>query len=509
MSNAVAQMTGGRLLARNTLLNLLGYGAPMLAALVAIPLLIGGLGTERFGVLTVAWATIGYFSVFDLGIGRAVTQVVAERLGREDRGGIPTAAWTGLALLFLIGALGTLLIAVVAPWLVRERLTIPAPLQAETLTAFYLLAASLPFVASTAGLRGVLEAYQRFGLITSVRVPMGIFTFVGPVLVLPFSTSLVPVVAVLVAGRFLAWILHFWLCLWAVPSLRGGIVVRAGEVKALASFGGWLTVSNIASTVMAYFDRFLIGAVISMTAVAYYVTPHEMVSKLLFLPAALLGVMFPAFATSFAADRDRMVLLLDRALRVVIVGLFPVTLLVVTFASDGLQLWLGSEFARESTRVLQWLAFGVFVNSVGQVPASALQGVGRPDLTGKLNLAELPLYLGALWWLLHSYGIEGAAMAWVLRAVVDTAALCWLTERVAPSGGLVPRRVATLMVGASVLFGLALQPEGPVAKVVFTVLVLPAVGWAAWSRLLSPEERALLRQHTRWGRAPVSLSKVP
>ena len=34
----------GRLLAKNSLWNLLGWGAPLLVALVAIPLLIKGLG---------------------------------------------------------------------------------------------------------------------------------------------------------------------------------------------------------------------------------------------------------------------------------------------------------------------------------------------------------------------------------------------------------------------------------------------------------------------------------
>jgi O-antigen/teichoic acid export membrane protein len=509
MAETAAQITGGRLLARNTVLNLVGYGAPMVAALVAIPLLIAGLGAERFGVLAVAWATIGYFSVFDLGIGRAVTQIVAARLGTEERARVPEAAWTGFALLALLGAVAMLAVAVLSPWLVREILTIPAALQAETLTAFYLLAASLPFVTSTAGLRGVLEAYQRFGVITAVRVPMGVLTFAGPLLVLPFSVSLVPVVAVLVVGRCIGWAVHFGLCLWAVPSLRFRVVIRADEARTLAGYGGWITVSNLASTVMAYFDRFLIGAVISMAAVAYYVTPHEMVTKLLFLPGALLGVMFPAFATSFAADRARMVLLLDRAIRVLIVGLFPVTLLAVTFAGEALQLWLGAEFAHESRRVLQWLAVGVFVNSLGQVPASALQGVGRPDLPGKLNLVELPLYLGALWWLLGAYGIEGAAAAWVLRAAVDTAMLCWLAERVASTGGVVPRRMTGLAVTGLVLFGCALIPESIVAKVAFAGTILPLLAWLAWSRMLSPEERGMIRRWAPKRDLPASVPGAP
>ena len=78
-----SNLTSGRTLARNTIWNMVGQGAPLLVALFAIPLLIKGMGTDRFGVLTLAWAVVGYFSLFDLGLGRALTKLVAEKLGAE------------------------------------------------------------------------------------------------------------------------------------------------------------------------------------------------------------------------------------------------------------------------------------------------------------------------------------------------------------------------------------------------------------------------------------------
>ncbi len=79
--------------------------------------------------------------------------------------------------------------------------------------------------------------------------------------------------------------------------------------------------------------------------------------------------------------------------------LFPVVLLTIVLAHAGLRLWLGADFAQHSFRVLQWLAVGVFINSLAQIPFALVQGAGRPDLTAKLHLIELPLYLLALWWL--------------------------------------------------------------------------------------------------------------
>src|SRR5690606_4446854 len=177
-------MTSGRLLARNTVLNLIGQGAPMAVALVAIPLLIQGLGTDRFGVLTLAWMAIGYFSLFDLGLSRALTQLLAERLGADSQEEMPALTWTALLLMVFLGVAGGGLLALLSPVLVGRVLNIPAELQGEALRAFYLLSASLPCVISTAGLRGVLEAHQRFGAVNAIRLPMGVLTFLGPLLVL-------------------------------------------------------------------------------------------------------------------------------------------------------------------------------------------------------------------------------------------------------------------------------------------------------------------------------------
>jgi len=103
------------------------------------------------------------------------------------------------------------------------------------------------------------------------------------------------------------------------------------------------------------------------------------------------------------------------------VVLFPVVVLTIVAGACGLRIWLGADFAQHSFRVLQWLAAGVFPQSLAQVPFALVQGAGRPDLTAKLHLIELPLYMLALCWLISMYGVEGAAMAWTARVAVDGA----------------------------------------------------------------------------------------
>ena len=491
------KLTHGSLLTRNTVWNLGGQVVPLVVAIFAIPLLIKGLGTDRFGVLTLAWVVIGYFSLFDLGLGRALTQLVAKKLGAQQEAEIPALVWTGLILMLIMGLVGTLVVSLLSPWLVQDALKIPKTLQPETLNAFYLLALSIPVVISTAGLRGLLEAYQRFGLTNLVRIPMGMFTFLGPLLVLPFSNSLLPVVAILVIGRLIAWIVHLLLCFYVLPTMVRSVVLHIKTVRQLIRLGSWMTVSNIVGPIMMYMDRFLIAGLLSMAAVAYYATPYEVVTKLLIIPGALVGVLFPAFSSSFAKDRSRTALLFGRGVKYIFLGLFPISLLIVTLASEGLDLWLGAEFAKNSTRVLQWLTLGVFINSLAQVAFALVQGAGRPDLTAKLHLIELPFYLLAIWWLIGSYGIEGAAIAWVVRIGVDTIFLFGMAQRFLPIKASIIRK-KILTAGAAILtLILASLPASLVIKGVFLLLTLSTFILAAWFLILAPDERVIISNRIR------------
>jgi O-antigen/teichoic acid export membrane protein len=235
----------------------------------------------------------------------------------------------------------------------------------------------------------------------------------------------------------------------------------------------------------------------SMTAVAYYTTPYEVVTKIRLVPAALVGVLFPAFASSFATNANRTERMFRTGVKCLFLVLFPITLVTVTFAREGLTLWLGSEFARNSARVVQWLAVGVFLNSLAQVPFALIQGVGRPDLTAKLHLFELPLYVVALWLLVGRYGILGAAVAWVLRAAVDTLCLFAIALWVLPSDLQRIRRMALVLGLALVMLATGAAPVTARVKGLLVSLTLIGFACAGWFIFLSSEERALVRSSVK------------
>ena len=479
--------TSGRLLLKNTALNFLAQFFPLIVGLFAIPKLIGGLGVERFGILTLAWAIIGYSSLFDLGLGRALTKVVAERIDCTEQGELGQLIWTGLLLMWMAGAVGAAVMIGASSWLIHSVLKVSPQLQSETIRAFQYLALSIPIVILTAGLRGVLEANQLFALVTAVRLPLGILTFAAPWLLLAFSHSLVIIVIGLLLIRWLACIAQFLCVLWKYPVLLHGFRVRIPIARLLLGFGGWMTVTNVISPIMTNSDRFLVGAIVSVAAVAYYTTPYEMITKLWLIPFALAGVLFPAFS-SLAKNPARLTYLLDRGVNYVMLLLFLPTLFITAFARIGMRLWLGASFAVNSALILQLLCLGVFLNSISQIPFALIQGIGRPDLTAKLHFAELPLYLSLAYVLIREYGVKGAAIAWLTRVMLDGIALCLMATRVLPSSKR-PLQRASYRVVVALGFCLVTLVLTGWFRTIFVAAVACAFMKVAWSSVLGEGER--------------------
>jgi O-antigen/teichoic acid export membrane protein len=469
---------------RNVLLNLVGLGLPLLVAILTIPPLTGALGTGRFGVLTLIWAVASTVGVLDLGLGRALTQHMSAAIGAGRAERAQAIAWAGLTLLAALGVLAGAALWAGAPAIAAF---LRQPGDRETIEAMRALAWTMPAIMLASGLRGVLESKAAFGTINAVRVVTGVLTFAAPWFAVTVGWNDLGVIAWLLAGVRLLGLLLFGA--WVARLLPGTFVPRRPESALsmeLLRVGGWMTVTNIASPLMSYLDRFVIGAVQSLSAVAWYATPQEMVSRLLLFAGALSSVLFPRLAELHAAgDGAGTGWRLERlALLALFLVLFPVMLCLAAFAEPVLDAWLGPEFARHGAAPMQVFCVGVLVNSLAQVPFVSLQARGHAATIAAIHCVQLPLFVVAVWQLAEHAGVIGAALAWSGRIVVDFVVLRMLSRaRVGAAAGM-RTETGAVLVGVLALAAFALAMTLPGWTGIASGLALGAIAWGlAASRL--------------------------
>jgi len=423
--------------ARHTVYNVLGQAVPLAVGLVAIPIITRSLGEVRFGLLALMWAIVGYFSVLDLGLGRATTKFVAEALSADDpRRAQQVAGFTAVGQTAL-GVAGAAVLALVTPWVVARVLRVPLETRAEAVQAFYWLAISVPFVVFSLNLRAVLEGAQRFDLANLIRAPNGILAFAIPAVAAWLGMDLPGIVALLLALR----IATCWASLIAIraalPGFRWELTPRRDLVRPLLGYGGWIAVSNVVGPILTYFERFVLAAVAGVGSVAYFAAPYEAIARLLIVPASLAGGLFPVVSAPVTDGRRAEVeRLLGRSVRSLWLVLGAPALVVVLFAGPLLRLWLGPEYAAQGATSLSILAVGVVILGVLHVPSIFLLGQGRADLPAIFGLIELPIYIVLAWWCVKAYGVTGAALAWTIRVTLDAVLLFAGARRV----GRIPLR---------------------------------------------------------------------
>jgi O-antigen/teichoic acid export membrane protein len=482
-------------------LNVLGAAAPALAGVAFIPPIVAGLGPARFGVLSLAWVFINSIGILDLGIGRALTRFLAVR-SEPDPAREAAVVWTSLAVLLAVGAC-----AAAAAWGLSAPLAArlahgDAALGLETAAVLRVLALSVPAVMLSSGLRGVLEAFGRFDLTNRVSIPMTLLNLALPAALLRLAgASLLAIVWTLVLLRAAGTLALLQSVVAANPAMRRPRL-RAPGLRAVLAFGGWVTVSYLPGPLFAQAERYLLGAFATLSAVAFFSTPVDVLTRVTVIPGAVLQVLFPVLAQTIERDRGRAALLAERALLVIAAAVLPALCVLVAVAPEALRLWVGADFAAHATRAARLVALATLMNSLDWLAFSVVQSAGHASWTGKLRAVEVPLYLLVAAALIRARGVEGAALAVLLRAAVDGGVLVWMATRVVGPGGRIGRLYALVVAMAALTMAGASAPVGVGLRLAWCGVALAGAAAVGW-RLLDPGARGALvsRAAAAWGRA--------
>lgn len=407
-------------LIKNTGWNILGTGVSALAMVPAMAYIARQLDVESFGLLTLVFSFVGYATVLDGGVARAVIREVA--LNRSDKAKAARIVGTGFWLVIVFGVLSALLMVLLSDHLVTW-LKVTGTLEDSASSVFAMSGLIVLPLLLTALWVAPVEGMGHFKELNLIR-GLGYVVIFGSVsLAVWVQPTLFAAVCGLLLGRL---VMAGMACLAGCRTL-GTLPLhfdRPALVR-LYRFGGWLTVSNIVSPAIEYLDRFVLSAVAGASRVAYYTGPAEMLAKLSSIPHAVSRALFPQLSAQNAHKTPGFQ---DIALPMGIQGVIGlgVVLGALLFGDEIMGLWLGSGYAETAGPILKILAIGYLCNSLNLIPYTALQAAGHAKLTAAVYLEEFLPYLLLLFLMVHSFGLYGAAFAWVAKTVFELVAFVWL-----------------------------------------------------------------------------------
>lgn len=397
---------------RNSFYGLMGFAVPTMVMLVAYPVLVHHLGSERFGIYFLATAVSNILALLDLGLSHSTLKFVAEDMASADRKAAAETVVTSLVFFGGFGTVGALLIWTFSPWL-PTLFSMGTALQADAVSVFRLMAIQFAAFFLNAVLISLFKGMQRFDLSTWATAALSVLTYGGATMgVVLAGLGLVGVTAVSVAANLIVLLVSAAMALSLCRS--HGIALGSGRpslfaLRRMLGFGVAMTVHAIGSMGLFYAQRLLVGVLIGPAAVTVYVLAITAVSKVHAMINAVVEVMFPL--SSALADRGR----LRRVyLRMLLTSVAVATLLLFPlayFAKPILTVWVGADLASQVAPVLQILAVAYFFVSLSPAPFHVVNGVGRPWFNVAFDMANLAL-LALLLAIFARDGITLAGFAW-------------------------------------------------------------------------------------------------
>lgn len=397
---------------------------PIAIALVTVPIYISYIGAARYGVLSIVWLLLGYFGFIDFGLSRATTNALAKlaHATKEERASVLITAFH---LNLLLGILGGIVFYFAGGLLLRHVVTVSDAISAEVEIAFPWIACMLPLALLAGVGRGAITSRERF---FDLNVLDLIGFSLGQLLPILFIITIGPSLTVVIPAAFLARSLSVGLNLGWVARLENVntlLIFDRSRFKELFGFGIWITVTNVIGPLLTSIDQFLVGSMMGATAVTHYAVPMSLVSRSQIFSQSLATALFPRFSQM---KSEQAMPLAKKAVSSLGYGLGAIFGPAIVLGGPFLTIWLGADFASHATPILELLLIGAWFNGIAYIPYAFLQGQGRPDLVAKLHALEFVPFIAVLWFLLHRFGLPGAAMAWSSRVAAD-AALLFKTSR--------------------------------------------------------------------------------
>jgi O-antigen/teichoic acid export membrane protein len=403
------------------------------------PFILHHLGRDQYGLWVLVASFVAYGTLADMGVGAALVKYVAEYRARGESEIasqlIATSLWLYCAAGLLVVAVGAAIAPVVPDLLAGVR-------RADRPTVSWLVAlvalgvaVQLPATAAASILRGL----HRWDLVNLVR-SLAILTLAGcTAAILLLGGKVISITAVVIPLTLLFQVVSVYLIRRVAPDLHFGFRgASRSMVRQVTAFSSALFGIQVAQAVKLNTDEIVIGAGISVSAIA----PYNFGRRLSAIPALLtfqfVQVLLPT-ASRLHAEGEEWLLreIYLTGIRLTIALFAAIGGALIVFAGPFLAAWVGPQYAA-SADIAVLLLVAAFLEALMSLPSQLLQGMNRHRPLVAFALGSAALNLGLSIALIEPLGVRGVAAGTLIATSVEALIALPFSARVI---GVRPRQV--------------------------------------------------------------------
>ena len=488
--------------------------AALLSGMAYFALLLRWLGPTKYGIMTIALSFTGLATMATGNFEVYLERYAAEYEAHGRLHTLRRAHVLALGLKLGLGLIAMVVLVAMSPVLAAQFKT------PELGTLMPVLALIVAFDGFSTTGRATLYGLQRFRWVSGIAV---LFHIAKTVMVgaLWGARQGLPQLAIGLTALTLAQgvastLAPFWL-------LRSAEDARAHPDPAAADQGAAVPRPGILGPMMSYcmpllgarvtfmsgqnLGKIVLGKLFDTALLGYFSFAFQTVERFIELAYTVPASLLPSLTHLVArGEHDRLQSVFDQSLRLISVASCALSFGLFVYARE-LTLFVGSPLFEPAIPFVRILALVPVARTAQQPLTMLFQAMRLPGTVLRLGILKFVTEFGSYFALLPFLGIQGAAWANLVGAVVSYAAALIVLARVLPGRASAAARVATALraaalLGSLLLAGLLFELKlGHVPSLILRTLLVPTGLWAVFAlRLVHRQDLDKLAAiKLRWG----------
>jgi O-antigen/teichoic acid export membrane protein len=406
--------------ALNVGMNWISMAVGMVVPFFLTPFVVRHLGTDAYGVWILAVSTVSYLNLLDLGLRSAIIRYVSkgQTEGKDDEAQSAIGAALWFRLLVAVGVAGlSIALALAFPHLFK----IPPDLQHAGQVTVLLCALGVAISLLSGVFGGVLSAISRFDILSSITVGQTLARAIGVILILRSGRGLISLAYWELIVILLCGLTTCFSALKLYPPCR----VRLGRpdlitLKKIWAYSFKTFIIIVAVQIVFYTDNLVVGAFVSVGAVALYSIAGSLALQAGQVASAMGATFIPMASNLDAAGRSKdLQKLLLRGTQASLGLMLPVGLTLLLRGKTFIALWMGPQFdSKTSGAILEILLLSQFFTIANATAGQIAYGVDKHKTVAYWSAVEAVFNLGLSIVLVKTIGIYGVAWGTSISQVI-------------------------------------------------------------------------------------------
>ena len=404
----------GSVLKRNVIANTIGGIWVLGLGLFLVPAQFKILGPEIVGLLGFVATLQLIFAVFDFGLSPTILREIASD-SSPDRKVSRDLIQSASMVYWIISIVLGISVWLAASWFSRGWITLDNLTPEYAIIVIQILALRLFIAWPLALYVSILSGIQRLEIVNMLRIVTQTLTIGGGIMVLIIWGDLLLFLWWTIANSILSLILHIFACYRYFPGISLLPRFSIASIKRVWRFTLDMNLITILSALYTQADSMLVSYVLPIRLLGYYNGAYTISKKgISSFDGFLSGAMLPSLAKDFGHNRmDLLRLRFDKYTQILIYLSTLPTFILIFWGYDVLQLWTTLEVAEGAHTALAILAIGFLLNATTSAFYILTIATDNTRIPLYFNLIGIVLYLPLLYFLIITWDINGAALAWL------------------------------------------------------------------------------------------------